>query len=201
MRWKILIVWLIILNSIKGQSIAFVSDFKLIEVEQGVFLNWQIDSGYICQGIDILRSNDGVNFEEIGHISGVCGSLTKDVSYSFLDSSPENGRSNYYRLKINGFGETEILELFFLSIPDDGARVYPNPASQQQVNVKFENSNNDRFLLRVVSLDGRLILSEETIENEFVIPSNELSPGIYTILISGPSDDLLPQLPKLVVLK
>ena len=99
-----------------GQDVTFVSSFELLEVHDGIFINWQIDSGYTCQGVDILRSEDGVDFEEIGHISGVCGSLSKPVAYSFLDEHPISNSNNHYRLKLNGHGFTEILNLYYLIV-------------------------------------------------------------------------------------
>lgn len=173
-----------------AQDVTFVSDFQLVEVQDGIFVNWQIDSGNTCQGVDVLRSSDGISFEEIGHISGVCGSLTKPVSYSFLDESPEANSNNYYQLKLNGHGFTNILSLYYIEIPSDGVLIYPNPTSiNETVTVKFNNLNQLNYVVEVFGADGTITSRIETSQNELGLPMNELEIGYYLIRVTSENDD------------
>ncbi len=167
-----------------GQDVTFVSDFELLEVENGVFVNWQIDSGYTCQGVDILRSEDGASFAEVGHISGVCGSLTKPVRYSFLDADPIPNSTNYYRLKLNGFGYTEILTIYYFELPESGLLLYPNPTVEgQSVSIKFSNENNEEVTVEVIGADGRIYFSEVTTESNLSLAHGILKKGVYQVVI------------------
>jgi hypothetical protein len=196
---KILTITTFLLSTFAwGQNVTFVSDFDLLEVQDGVFVNWQIDSGYTCQGVDILRSENGVDFVEVGHISGVCGSLTKPVSYSFLDEEPIANEDSYYRLKINGYGFTEILSIHYIELSEEGLLIYPNPANAEDVWVRFNNSNQEEVLITVVSIEGQFMQQTITTSNEFQLSSLTLTKGMYLISIQS-ADGRINSTGKLVV--
>ncbi|WP_258541151.1 T9SS type A sorting domain-containing protein [Parvicella tangerina] len=185
MKLKFFIALLFAGFSSYGQDITFVSDFELLEVQNGIFVNWEIDSGYTCQGVDILRSDDGVDFYEVGHISGVCGSLSKSVAYSFLDDSPSPGITNHYRLKLNGKGYTEILSLFYQSVPDQGVLVFPNPSLDRNVTVKYANPNQEKMQIEIYDINGHLVFRQISATNEVRINLGAYQSGAYIVRVSS----------------
>lgn len=191
MKHIVYIITLFYSVSFWGQDITFVSEFELLEVHDGIFVNWQIDSGYTCQGVDILRSDDGIDFEEIGHISGVCGSLSKPVSYSFLDEAPVANSCNYYRLKLNGYGFTEILNIYYLEVPDKGVLTYPNPSRNEIVTVKFNNPNQEEMTVQLIDLNGSIFLERVVSSAGFQLDPSNLNAGVYQIRIFGANAETL----------
>lgn len=183
MKWIYGIALFFMSSALIGQDITFVSGFELLEVSDGVFINWQIDSGYTCQGVDILRSTDGNNFEEIGHISGVCGSLTKPVSYSFMDENPVKNVLNYYRLKLNGYGYTEILSLYVHEVPSEGMLLYPNPASVGEITIKFSNPNSREAVVQVINTNGCICWQGNTSTDVLKLDASILLKGIYKVRV------------------
>lgn len=183
MKWFYGIMLFLMSPVLIGQDITFVSDFELLEVNDGVFINWQIDSGYTCQGVDVLRSADGNNFDEIGHISGVCGSLTKPVSYSFLDENPVKSAVNYYRLKLNGYGYTEIMSLYVHEVPGEGVLLYPNPATTGEIFIKFNNPNSSKAVVQIINTNGRICWQGNTSANVLRLDASRLLKGIYKVRV------------------
>jgi hypothetical protein len=60
--------------SAKSQTI--LSDFDIDQSNGKVLLAWTIKSGSICNGMQIYRSKDSIDFVLIEDIQGVCGSLS-----------------------------------------------------------------------------------------------------------------------------
>lgn len=168
---------------LQGQGLTFISDLELVEVNDGVFVNWTIDSGYTCQGVDVLHSIDGNNFDEVGHIFGVCGSLTKPVAYSFLHEDPIENEVNYYRLKINGYGYSEILNIFILKVPDEGVLIYPNPVVQNTVRFKFNNPNAQQLYIQIIDSNGKISWEGSSTQSEIELDVSNLIKGVYKVRV------------------
>lgn len=63
--------------------------FNANSTSNSVLLTWEIKGGNTCNGIAIFRSTDGINFQQIGQVDGLCGSTDFAVAYSYTDLSPE----------------------------------------------------------------------------------------------------------------
>jgi len=72
------------------------TDFYCIYENNTMVLNWETLSETDCDRFDILRSFNGVDFEQIGTVSGN-GNSTNTHKYSFIDRSPST--VNYYQLR------------------------------------------------------------------------------------------------------
>lgn len=171
--------------SMMGQQVGFVSNFRLAETSRGVLLSWDIDKGNVCQGVDILHSTDGVSFSEAGHIFGVCGSLDKVSSYDFLHESPDGNETNYYQLKINGYGYTEVLSIYWLELGENGALVYPNPVvdHHHEVTLKLYNPNQELRMIRVIDAKGNEIYQKVSTAASAQIPTDGWLKGMYSIMV------------------
>ena len=90
------------------------NDFAGFQQDKNIHLSWTFTSGSQCNGTRIYRSQDGVIFQELGRISGICGASETPVTYSFIDSIPLPNTINYYRLELGnqGFSTTLAIEYF-----------------------------------------------------------------------------------------
>ena len=161
-----------------SQDVDFVSKLKVIEVEQSFLVNWTIDSGKTCQGQNILHSTDGVNFEEVGHISGICGNLSEPVDYSFTHSNPVPNAINYYRIELGGYGVSQIVSEYLIVVSSNSALVYPSP-SQNDFFIKWNNTNNSKLTISFYSQFGRMISKEESSGEMFYGKASDFTAGIY----------------------
>src|SRR5437870_3891883 len=97
----------ILAHTMEGKAQTLLPVFEAIQVENRVQLNFTISAGNTCNGIQIFRSPDAVNFIEIGDIQGVCGSSDRSESYFFIDQAPLKNKTNYYRLQLGTLGSSE----------------------------------------------------------------------------------------------
>lgn len=76
----------------------------------------------------VLRSSDGVNWEELGRVQGV-GTTLEQQAYSYVDEYPLDGIS-YYRIKQVDFnGAFDFSEIDAVERTKVDFQVYPNPGN------------------------------------------------------------------------
>ncbi len=88
--------------------------FTATEVNDDIVLNWTIEQGSTCNGIDITRSSDSLNFILIGDIEGICGDQEKSIPYTFVDENPIRNQINYYRLELGSVGSSDIISIKYI---------------------------------------------------------------------------------------
>lgn len=84
--------------------------FQAQQVHRDILLTWILETGKVCNGIRILRSDDpGAGFEEIFYIGGVCGSIQDTVAYDYYDTQTPEKSLVYYLLDLNELGLSDTL--------------------------------------------------------------------------------------------
>jgi hypothetical protein len=166
-----------------AQNIDFVSDLKITEVEQSFLVSWVIDSGQTCQGQNILHSTDGINFEEVGRISGVCGSLLKAEPYIFTHLEPEPNSVNYYRIELGGYGLSAIVSSFLIEITENSAVIYPNPVSSL-FTIKWNNRNSSKVVIKLSNQQGQTFSQLESNSDTVLLDATSWEKGFYYYIIT-----------------
>lgn len=161
-----------------GQETHILDRFSITESEGSVFLSWTISLGNTCQGTNIQRSTDSINFSEIGRIAGVCGSTEKAESYTFEDVAPVKNHQNYYRLELGLTGFSEVLNVEVIDLGNAGLQIRPNPATDQ-VTIHFENRQREEFLLEVFDQHGMLIQTASGSQEKFSLETSHWPTGIH----------------------
>ena len=143
-----------------------------------VNLSWQTASELNNQGFVIQRSNDNMNWENIGFVNGAGNSnLLKEYSYN--DNNPEE--INYYRLKqLDYDGKVNLSDVkYYRKAIVNDISIYPNPASNSFKLLGVSSSDIDEVV--VYNAVGSMVL---TITNDFnTIDISSLHYGIYFIRI------------------
>tara|TARA_B100000508_G_scaffold140085_2_gene140037 strand:- start:47229 stop:50096 length:2868 start_codon:yes stop_codon:yes gene_type:complete len=197
------------LNTIEatGQNTEFILDydFSVLPVElitfQGSYsrelnksiLNWKTASEKDCDYFVVEHGTDGFIFDDIDTVQGQ-GTISTESNYKLHHLNPSPG-INYYKLvqyDFDGsFDELGIISVYKVS--EENIKVYPNPVSSDAtltLNVSADQHENVDF--SIYSLDGKIVRSESvnvkkgsnTIQLSL---KNNLSPGVYNVLISGQS--------------
>ena len=87
-------------------------------------------SGSTCFGIQIMRSFNGVDFEQVGAINGLSGSISAAVDYEYVDEAPEAFRTHYYRLILGLNGPSSMQDIVVEQVLDEESIVlYPDGQS------------------------------------------------------------------------
>jgi len=147
-----------------------------------VYLEWTMRSGSICNGISVTRSEDSLNFTQIGSIAGLCGSVSAPVLYRFQDPNPIGNTSLYYRLELGTVGQSNTISLF---VPETGFgeyQIFPNPFSANS-RLYFFNPRAEQFHLRIFDVRGQAYLSAETTGDNFALGNETLKPGLYYFIL------------------
>ena len=122
--------------------------FFVNQQNQNIVLSWEVKQGSTCNGMQIERSSDSVNYLFIGEIDGICGSGAVAQKFEFTDINPVPFKKNYYRL-VAGTGESFYQSLFY-SYVEESFFMAPNPITLSDM-VYFEpNDLINYFILQLV---------------------------------------------------
>jgi hypothetical protein len=186
---KFFLVIVLLPVNLSSQETLVLNRFAATEFKGTVFLSWQLAKGSTCNGIQVFRSSDSLNFESIGHIFGVCGSVAEPVNYDFTDENPVVNRKSYYRLLFGNVIESEVVSIEIIDVKR-GFLLRPNPIYSQG-KLYFQNDTKKIHDLFLVDLNGRLSYFSETKEDFFPINSSDFPAGIYSFQIVGRLDGVL----------
>jgi hypothetical protein len=167
-------IWILLMNS-NGT----VNSSEKISGQSGGFTATIDDQDYfgisVC-GIGDLN-NDNRNDVAIG---------------AFRDDDGGSSRGAVYILHLNG---PTVLNTQ-TPITNQSFELYPNPSGGSDITVQLEQLNTGNFNYNLVDALGRTVITGSTSAQQFNIPVEALSPGIYTLNIQT-SDRILHQ--KLIV--
>ena len=160
-------------NGITIYAVARHQIFKILDIvtfsmtilfrrEDMVFSEWMR-----CNGIQIFRSTDKINFIKIGDIAGVCGSTSAPQPYDLTDINPVKNSFNYYRLELGGSGISDIIGIEIIELEYSGYQIRPNPISTE-AKIFFENNKNQEHHLTIYDTNGNQALALVTKEEFFL---------------------------------
>lgn len=184
----ILVFGLMFLNSSAQEADAALTRFFAVQVEETVFMRWTMGAGNTCEDTHVERSADGISYERIGLIGGICGSPDQEITFEYTDTVPLVNQTAYYRLLLGYFGYTSPKTVEFVRFNDRGYFIGPNPFSDF-TRIAFENDDDEEYRLLVSDMQGRIVLEMMTTGNEFLIRREELGAGIYAVrLFNGKNE-------------
>lgn len=136
------------------------------EQDGQVLLKWETASEQNNDYFLIEHSVDGKTFAAIGEVAGA-GTISTTQYYNFAHRNPAYP-DNYYRLKQVDFdGAFEYSDVILVRLDseleseDIDFVMYPNPTSQNSVNVRLRSADYSKpVVIEVVSMSGRLMYLE-----------------------------------------
>jgi hypothetical protein len=158
-----------------------------------VCLHWETATELNNDYFLVERSNDALNFSEIGKVDSKADNGNSNIvlSYGYKDKEPLSGTS-YYRLNqfdINGDSKNSNI----ISVQFDPARnisfvVYPNPNSGE-FSVDFSGlENNHEIRVSMMDIQGKTIYNnivdlQALGTNAFkIIPEKRIDNGVYLVM-------------------
>lgn len=165
-----------------AQNQAVVDVFSATESNGVVYLNWRILAGGTCNGTNVLRSTDSLNYIEIGRIFGVCGDLSEPVSYSFIDEAPISNQRNYYRLELGPANFSETIYTDIIDLNEQAYQVRPNPI-KTKAKIYFGNSNKQIQTLNIYNINGQKLTTATSRDDYFEVDVQTVENGMYIFSI------------------
>lgn len=130
-------------------------------------LAWATSSESNFDFFTVERTNDLVNWNRIGEVSGA-GNSTSIVKYSFTDAAPVSGKA-YYRLKATDFdGSVEYHEVIAAQFSGSfSTSIFPNPSNGESLNL---DAGFDKTDVRIFNMAGK-----EVYKNTLHAGKNEIN--------------------------
>ena len=160
-------------------------------------LQWTSANEINVDRFEIKHSSNGRDFSTIGKVKA-----TSANNYSYTDNNPTTQQTtpntklqtNYYRLRmIDKDGQFTFSPVRMLN--NNGAfsvSIYPNPA-KDNLQVQIDSDKKTTLQMQVLSLDGKVILSNTTTANAgsilHIININALSKGSYVLKVTTTEKD------------
>ncbi|MES2130758.1 MAG: T9SS type A sorting domain-containing protein [Bacteroidota bacterium] len=152
-------------------------------------LKWLTFSEHHNKGFIIERSEDGLNFEPIGFVTGK--NSTAEQSYSFNDFNAKQGSVYYYRYQQEDDHTKKSLYSNIVSgelIDEDHFKIYPNPANDN-ITVTFDQTEHP-VSIELSDLYGKTIRTYTMHDLKYTTPgylidAKDFSNGIYFYKVSG----------------
>ncbi|MCS7018399.1 MAG: T9SS type A sorting domain-containing protein [Cytophagales bacterium] len=162
--------------------------------EREARIYWTTVSERNHAGFEVQKSRDGIHFTTFSSIYGEGGDSFTTRHYEAFDQEPHYG-ANYYRLKqIDKDGTvsfSKIAVVYFDHRVINGARIFPNPTSQDQLYLRVEKTD---AAVAVMGFDlaGRPIAvdAEKTALGEYRLHlRRQLPQGLYLFKIKVGTDE------------
>ena len=173
-----------------AQENLIIDTYSVFENNSKVYLDWVIKSGNTCNGINIQRSTDSINFSSLAHIEGVCGNLSSPQPFSFIDEAPVNNSLNYYRLELGGKGYTRTLVVDVIGFNADAYQLRPNPANEH-ARLYFDNPGKESVKFNLYDQNGKELITLQVNEEYLDIDTAKLSSGLFVFTISNVKTKLI----------
>lgn len=153
-----------------------------------VNINWRTAYEQNSSYFEVQRSNDGSNWNSIGHIAAA-GNSTTERNYSFTDNNPLAGTS-FYRIKefdvTGNSAYTEIIRSQCGQATDEW-KVWPNPV-QNKLFVSINTANNSQATITIYDSKGALIKQQQNAllpgNNQITINMDGFAKGNYNVVTS-----------------
>ncbi len=154
------------------------------EAQNGVELFLSLGSLHDVAQIDFMRITP--------ENSVTIGSLTDfdTLDITFLDETPMQGQNKYQVLVTLNDGRSylsEIADIYFLT--DQAFLVFPNPTTNEGINVYTKNFDGANVYFDLYSMEGRYLFRKTVNSDRAFISLNEVRPGIYIYRLSSSSGE------------
>jgi hypothetical protein len=177
------------ITSMGGSLPVELVSFKAETNISSVILKWITYTEVNNDFFEIEKSPDGISFMRIGFVKGN-GNSTREISYSFIDESPQEGKS-FYRLKQNDFnGATFYSDVITVNFKKElSGEFYPNRLSNGQHQTSLNLSMSGLATIYIYDLQGRCFFESAKLELtsgklfNFSVP--DLPPGYYQLTIKS----------------
>jgi hypothetical protein len=172
----------------QGTLPIILANFSAVAANGAVDLSWTTDLEANSDHFTVQSStNAGSSWNTIGTVPAA-GNSTAALNYSFTDSRPATGTSEYRLVLVDRDGNTAYSAVKAVRIGTIGAvNVYPNPASDY-INVTLTGEAAVSANIRLVNLAGQ-VLMEKSVSNAggttVALAISAYPAGNYMVVITG----------------
>ncbi len=154
---------------------------------KAVDLFWNTQAELNCNYFSVERSANGIEFTEIGKVTGH-GTSQISHDYSFVDNSPLCGTAYYRLMQVDENGDIHYTPIVSAIINcSTSFSIYPNP-TMDYVNINLNSLNSNSVTVKIIGLDGKIYLQNISSNNQLKLDVSKLPAGFYFISIENGND-------------
>ncbi len=176
----------VVFKTLSVLPVKFVSVNAARTTADKIKVDWKLENEVNMQQYFVERSDDGTHFNAIGSLTA-----TNSKNYTKTDEQPFAG-INYYRIKALGEAGDITYSAIVKVLPVQkiaSVNVYPNPVTDNKVNVQFDNMPAAKYNLQLMQTDGKLIhqemvtISSATFKHQLKLNS-KIAGGYYILRVA-----------------
>jgi hypothetical protein len=134
----------------------FMKSFDLVVMDGRIQVAWTMQGGSTCDGIEVQRSTNGVDFTTIHRIDGICGDPVFDVPFGYRDDAPPELSRLHYRIDLGIEGLSSVKTVDFAQLTEARQRFFPSPM-RNSATLLLNVSGSARVDLRLFDASGRQV--------------------------------------------
>lgn len=171
--------------------------FDAKKENETVRLDWETASEINSNYFSVLKSPNGIDFQEIDQINSA-GESTELQYYFSYDYNPFQG-TNYYKLKnIDNDGSQQDSEVKMINFTNEtlvslSTKIYPNP-SRNHTNFEFISDEEGIFNIQILDITGKLVYTNRILgpigTNTFSINIDLFESGKYLVNLISPTGNI-----------
>jgi hypothetical protein len=174
--------------AVQGEVFTLPVDLKLFTATKNnnrTKLHWITSSESNNRGFEIQRSIDGINWTPIGFVPGA-GNSSVDISYNFIDATPQKGKNNYRLRQIDYDSREKFSEVRSVIFNELYTIVYPVPAAD---NVIIDAKDPKLLGTNAIIIDhtGKIVKQITMLKMQVQVSLAALPTGIYLLKMNDGS--------------
>jgi len=148
-------------------------------------LTWKVKSELNTDYFTVLRSIDGINYEDIGHINGLKSNSHNEIIYYFTDENRPNEQC-YYTLSQTDYNGTTKSTGFVrvVNCYQNQSNIHPNPVKTGEI-LTIEMEKLTKSIVNIYNMNGEIVLHETFSGFDQVKLKIDLSSGLYHLSITN----------------
>jgi hypothetical protein len=172
--------------NVQAQESPLLASFSLASADNGIRIDWVMTSGSTCYGIGVERSTDGVSFQLIGTIEGVCGNIGQPTPFTFSDTEPPELSSLHYRLLLGLDGHSSVQRIENQRLRTAEMRVFSS-AVGKELTVVLRAPERASVEVTIWSLTGALVFQASDLQGPVHhVPTQTWNAGAYLVRAQWP---------------
>ncbi|HQY40730.1 MAG TPA: choice-of-anchor Q domain-containing protein [Ferruginibacter sp.] len=144
----------IVFKPIGTVPVTFIDVAATRNTDKSIAVKWKVENELNIITYSIERSSNGIHFSVLGATTA-----NGNRYYLYNDLQPLM-QINYYRIKASGLNGETIYSNIVKVLPEKikpGMSVYPNPVTNNKINIRFTNMPLGNYNLQLLQADGKLV--------------------------------------------
>lgn len=173
-----------------------ISSIKAYQQNNNIAVEWKVENEINMVKYEVEKATNGISFSAFSS-KMVLGNNNRSSVYNVFDINPETG-NNFYRIKsFDQIGQVKysaIVKVIMNKSTVSSMSIYPNPVTNNIINLQLSNQPEGNYQLRVTNLNGQTIYTTSLKSNSnnatlsINVPS-KLYTGIYQLEILNPAGE------------